>query len=176
MKQYSIPFRGLKNGFHQFEFKVDDDFFADFAYSLVKQANINIGLTLEKKESMIILDLNLEGEITLDCDKCLANYRKQINTQDRQIARYSDEDVENLDDELLIIKKNDQEIDLSNIIYELINVSVPYIKVCEDPGNKPSCDKVMIEKLAVFTTAQEEDKENEAADPRWDALKNLKNN
>ncbi len=176
LKQYSISFRGLKNGFHQFDFKIEDNFFAEFEYSLVKHATVNLSLKLEKKENMLILDLTLDGEITLDCDKCLANYSQQISTTDRQIARYMDEVESDVDDELIIIKKNDQEIDLTNIIYELVNVSVPYIKVCENPGNTPACDKAMIEKLAVFTAAEEEDKSNDIADPRWEALKNLKNN
>ena len=44
LKQYSIPFTGLKIGQHQFGFDVDSTYFNEFEYSLVKKGLLKVNL------------------------------------------------------------------------------------------------------------------------------------
>lgn len=177
LKQYSIPFTGLKIGQHQFTFEVGDRFFNEFEYSLVKQGLLKVDLLLEKQETMLVLDFHITGYIKLNCDKCLADYPHQINAKDRLIAKFSN--IEDLQDseEVMVLSKNDSEIDTSSFIYEMINLAAPYINVCEDPGNLSDCDQEMLSKLKEFSEEQEQEKEkSDDNDPRWDKLKNISKN
>ncbi|MEO5909690.1 MAG: DUF177 domain-containing protein [Pelobium sp.] len=174
LKQYSIPFTGLKNGQHQFNYDVDFHFFNEFEYSLVKNGLLKVDLVLDKQETMMVLEFHIQGSIFLSCDKCLADFPYQLDTKDRLIAKFSDIEEELDSEEVVILTKNENEIDVSPFIYEMINLAAPYINLCEDPGNMDSCDQEMLAKVAELSEGQEE--KIEKSDPRWDILKNIRKN
>jgi len=170
LRNFSIPFTGLKLGKHQFEFEVTDAFFDEFEYSLVKKANLKCQVELEKQETMIILNFQINGTIDANCDRCLSAYPQEVAITEQQVAKFSDEAMDE-DEEIIILTKNDHEIDVSKLIYEYINVALPLITVCDDEGETPYCDKEMLDNLNKLTANTEQ---NEQVDPRWDALKKFK--
>ncbi len=170
LKNYSIPFTGLALGKHLFEFEIKDAFFDEFDYSLVKKADLKCVVELEKQETMLILDFKITGTIDATCDRCLSQYPQVLDIQEQQIAKFSDEDITE-DDEIITLGKSEHEIMLAGLIYEYINVAVPFILVCNDEGNTPYCDKEMLDSLNKLT---ENNEQNESTDPRWDTLKKFK--
>ena len=170
LRNYSIPFTGLKLGKHQFEYDVNDAFLNEFEYSLVKKADLKCRVELEKQETMLILTFDITGTIDANCDRCLAQYPQQVDIHEQAIAKFSEEAVDE-DEEIITLTKNDHEINIAGLIYEYINVALPFITVCDNEGNTPYCDKEMLDKLNKLTANNEQ---NEQADPRWDALKNIK--
>lgn len=176
LKQYSIPFTGLKIGQHQFTFEVDGSFFDEFEYSLVKDGLLSVSLLLEKRETLMTLDFEIKGKVQLSCDKCLSNFSHEVDTKDRLIAKFTEsEDLADSDD-VLVITKKETEVDVAPFIYEMINLSVPYISICEDPGNTPNCDVEMLNKIDELSSDNESSGESEQQDPRWDKLKNISKN
>jgi len=173
LKQYSIPFTGLKIGHYQFDYDVNRSFFDEFEYSLIKDGKLKVKLDLEKQETLMILDFKIEGEIELNCDKCLADFPNQISVTDRLIAKFSDNEDLGDTEEVMVIKKNEVEIDVSSFIYEVITLAAPYVSVCKEPGELSTCDQDMLKKLNDFLVEQDK---NELTDPRWDILKNIKKN
>lgn len=176
LKQYSIPFTGLKIGQHQFTFEVDKLFFDEFEYSLVKDGLLSINLLLEKRETLMTLDFEIKGKVQLSCDKCLSSFPHEVDTKERLIAKFTEsEDLADSED-VLIITKNETEVDVAPFIYEMITVSVPYISICEDPGNTKDCDVEMLKKIDELSVDNEDGVESEQQDPRWDKLKNIRKN
>ncbi len=172
LQPYCIPFTGLKLGKHEFSFTIDKTFFDEFEYSLVKNGKLKLELELDRQETMLILNFHVKGEIFLNCDVCLAQYPTEIDFKERQIAKFSEKDLEEETEEIMILHKADHEINISNLVYEYINLSVPYINRCGDTGNTQWCDKEMIEKL--HNLSKNEDQKS--LDPRWEALNKIKNN
>ncbi|MEJ7778223.1 MAG: DUF177 domain-containing protein [Daejeonella sp.] len=173
LQQYSIPYTGLNLGIHQFEFEVGDAFFTEFEYSLVKSAALKVKLDLEKQETMMILNFHISGEMKLGCDVCLADYPYDVEINERQIAKFTGStDLEEDTEEIIVLAKNENEINVASLIYEYINLAVPYINRCGDEGNTEWCDQEMIEKLKQLSGDARAEDEN--ADPRWEALKNIK--
>jgi uncharacterized protein len=170
LRNYSIPFTGLALGKHLFEYAIADTFFDEFEYSLVKKADLKCLVELEKQETMLILNFHIKGVIDAKCDKCLAQYPQILDVHEQQIAKFSEEEIDE-DEEIITLGKNDHEIMLAGLIYEYINVAVPFISVCNDEGNTPYCDKEMLESLNKLSVNNEQ---NEQTDPRWDALKKFK--
>lgn len=140
----------------------------------MKNANLKVELELDKQETMLILLFHITGEIFHTCDVCLSEFPSRVDINERQIVKFGSEDVEDDTEEIIVLNKNEHEIDVSTLIYEYVNLAVPYISRCEDAGNTQWCDKEMIEKLQKLSAKEEE--ENDSADPRWDALKKIKNN
>jgi uncharacterized metal-binding protein YceD (DUF177 family) len=171
LQQYRIPFVGLKPGKHQFDFEIDERFFNEFEYSLVKTGKLQVKLELDKQETMLILDFDIRGDIFLNCDVCLADFPSPIEVVERQIAKFGDEDIEEDTEEIIVLARNEHEIDVSVLIYEYINLAVPFINRCEDEGNTQWCDKAMIAKLEELSSPKEE--ETNDVDPRWEALKKI---
>ncbi|WP_316811303.1 DUF177 domain-containing protein [Pedobacter heparinus] len=175
LKQFSIPFTGLKIGKHQFDFEIDNSFFDAFEYSLVKKGNLKAEVELDKQETMLILHFHINGTIVLDCDKCLAEFEAPISIQERQIVKFAEDELESDDLEIIVLSKKESEISIADLVYEFITVAVPYIKICEENGTGVKCDQEMItrlESLAVGSKQEEEEQQND--DPRWAALKKLK--
>lgn len=169
LQQYHIPFTGLKTGKHQFAYQIDKHFFDEFEYSLVKDGALDVRLELDKQETFLILQFHILGSIQIACDVCLADYPFAIDFKERLLVKFSDnEDWVNDTDEVLILSKNDHEIDVSLPIYDYINLAVPYISRHDDVSQ---CDQEMIAKLKELSVEQKEQKEN--VDPRWDALKKI---
>ena len=76
------------------------------------------------------------------------------------------------DDDLVTIDENEGLLDVSWFIYEFIALAIP-IKHVHEPG---MCNAAMIEALEEHSAARSSDEEDEQAiDPRWEALKKLKN-
>jgi len=170
LKEFSIPFTGLKLGKHQFEFVVNDAFFDEFEYSLVKKANLLCKVELDRQETMLILNFAINGTIDANCDRCLAQYPQHVDIHEQQVAKFSEEAIGE-DEEIIILTKNDHEINIAGLIYEYINVAMPFITVCIDEGKTPYCDKEMLDNLNKLSANTEQD---EQPDPRWDALKKFK--
>ncbi len=173
LQEFRIPFKGLKAGKHSFQFDVNQAFFDQFEYSLVKSGNLKVDLELDKQETMLLLLFNIKGDIYLNCDVCLANFPFVVDLEERQIAKFTgDENLEDDTEEIVMLNRNEFEIDVSPLVYEFINVAVPYISRCADEGNTQYCDKEMIKKLDELSARKTQ--ENEGADPRWEALRNIK--
>lgn len=174
LKLFLLPFTGLKVGKHQFDYQIEDSFFDAFEYSLAKKGNCDVILNLEKQETMLILDFSIEGTVFLNCDKCLGNYPQAINAKDRLIAKFSHEDLVNSTDEVVVLSKNESDIDVSAFIYEMINLAVPYVSVCENPGQLATCDTEILNKIETLSVDKPSD--GEISNSPWEILKNLKNN
>jgi len=170
LKTYSIPFSGLKLGKHDFDYVINNTFFDEFEYSLVKKADLQCHIEMEKQETMLFLNFRIKGTIGMTCDKCLAEFPHSVDIQEQQIAKFSEEEMDE-DEEIITLTKNDHEINISGLIYEYVNVAAPFTAVCGDEGNTPYCDKEMIDRLNQLSADSDHD---DKTDPRWDALKNIK--
>ena len=77
MEQFSeffIPFAGLKEGVHQFDFKLNNKFFEKFDFVDFQKAQIQVNLALEKK--ITLLKFNLKKELILKILRIKSNYQK----------------------------------------------------------------------------------------------------
>ena len=174
LKQFSIPFTGLKLGKHQFDFEIEKSFFDAFEYSLVKDGVLKAIVELDKQETLMILSFHIWGTIQLNCDKCLAEFGQPIEIKERQIVKFAEDELESDDLEIIVLNRKESEIDISEMIYEFINVAIPYINKCEQAGTDQKCDPEMLATLDKLASGNEEKEEDKTADPRWEALKKLK--
>jgi len=173
LKQYRIPFSGLAAGKHDFDFEINDKFFDCYEHSLVKKGNLTANVSLQKQETMLIVNFDIKGTIKLNCDVCLTEFDAPVTFQERLIVKFVNEEWDNETDEVVILNKTDHELDIANLLYEYINVQVPYYAKCSEQGVNITCDPEMIAKIS---TEEGTEIEEENIDPRWAALKNIKNN
>ena len=76
--KYNIEFKGLKEGLHEYEYKVDDKFFEHFNESLVKNGDITVKAKLEKRSAFLKLHFTISGCLEPICDRCLDEYQQDV--------------------------------------------------------------------------------------------------
>lgn len=82
------------------------------------------------------MTFKIKGNIDADCDKCAAITSIKIEGEFRVFIKLHDELAlsNELDDpEILFIKTDTPEIDLSSYLYEFSHLCIPFIKSCEKP-------------------------------------------
>lgn len=180
LKEYIIPFIGLKDGSHEFSFRVNDAFFEEFPDSEIKKADIRINAEMIKRPHMLSFDVRMEGQASLPCDRCGNDYREDIRGN-WQLVISLNADAFNDEDDLISLPAGAHEFDLAQYIYEYVNLLLPSRRVCGDPPDpkRGNCDPDIIAQLEKLAPGTETDTESPAAedpesDPRWDALKNIK--
>ncbi len=166
LRAFKINIFGLSNNPHSFDFSFDEAFFAEFEDSLVSKGKGTCHVDLMKSDSMITLDLFIEGSIELECDRSLELFDYPISTKQEVIFKYGDEERE-LSEDVFVIIKDQQEINIGEFIYEFIMLEVPMKKLHPKFQNDDN------ESDELIYSDDSEDKE-EGIDPRWAALKSLK--
>ena len=165
---FEIPFVGLKLGTHEFEFDVNDTFFASLPYSLIEKGSIKVWLDLEKKETMLIANFECFGHVEQICSRCNESALVEIDSDLAVIYKFSHEEEETNDDNLLIVNYDAYELDVSQQVYEMISLALP-IRPMHEEGE---CDEEMV-KLIEKYQIKEEKKDEDDIDPRWSVLKGL---
>lgn len=171
-KEYVIPFVGLKLGVHEFTFDVTDSFFEEFEYSIISSGDVKVTLRLDKRETMLIGDFEIEGTVRAACDRCTDMAEVEIDGEYQLIFKFDDEPSD--DESLVVLYPEDYEIDLTDHILELITVSLPS-RLVHDEGE---CNEEMMNLIEQYSfnasSDVEEDESEDEVDPRWEALKKLK--
>jgi uncharacterized protein len=174
LREFEIPYVGLRIGVHKYSFDINGTFFGYFKNSLLQDCDVKVNLEFEKKETFFILNFFIDGSVKTECDRCLIPFDKPIFGDYVCYVKFA-EDPSKMEEEpdVLFIGREQTVIDLSQLIYEYINLCLPMQKLgCERPGEEPQCNK---EVLKYLKPESGETKNNDEVDPRWDALKNLKN-
>lgn len=172
LRQYRIPFVGLKNGTHYFNFEVDNRFFTNFENAPIQQSLLNVFITFEKKESHFYLIFDIEGTVKTECDRCLKTIDLPVEFRHPVYIKFHDQRTSqtNEDPDIIYIDPGETFIDLVDLIYEFSVLSLPIQKTCEDTIESKACDPKVLEKLEKKKKKNEGKKNN---DPRWDQLKKL---
>lgn len=173
--RYIIAFQGLKEGEHVFEFDVDNAFFEGLEYSVIEKGKLKTIVHLIKGSRHLELDVAIDGYVDVICDRCLDEYPENISFEGRIYVKFGEE-THNDDDEIWVISRDENDLDLTHYIYESINLSLPYKKIHPDDKHGIStCNPDMLEKLEKHIIEETKNQE-EITDPRWDKLKDLLKN
>ena len=168
---FSIPFKGLKNGIHQYQYRIDQSFFQHFEDSPVSSSDIDLSVQLDKRPDFIVLQFDFKGTVKADCDRCLAPIDLPVVDSQRLMVKLAEGVSE--DPDIVFVHPEASNINVSSYIYEFILLAMPMIKVydCENDEN-PACNFEMLEYLK---RGDEEEKKDASPNPIWDELKKLDN-
>ncbi len=173
LKEFDIPFVGLKFGSHQFTYKVDNTFLEIFEFDEFNAANVSVDLSFEKKSTLFELTFNINGSVNVDCDISTEPFNLPIENELPLVVKFGDE-FNNENEELLVIPHGEYELNVAQYIYEAIVLAVPSKRV--HPGIEDgSLDSEILNKLEELAPKESKDKEEKEIDPRWNKLKNLLN-
>ncbi|MEM6516256.1 MAG: DUF177 domain-containing protein [Bacteroidota bacterium] len=173
LKEYTIPYVGLKLGKHHFDYQIDKTFFEHFEYDDFNDADLKTNLVFEKKTTLLELNFNVLGSVNLNCDLTNEPYNQPVEGQYKLVVKFGIEYNDEFED-ILILPHGEYEINVAQYIYETIILGIPAKRV--HPGVEDgTLDSDILKKLEELSPKLEDEKQktSEDIDPRWDTLKKL---
>jgi len=166
LKDFNIPFSGLKIGKHIFDYSIDNQFFKHYNYEEFNDANIKIDVILDKKSTFFELHFSHKGTVNVPCDISNENFDLPIKGNLLLIVKFGEE-FNDENDEILILPHGEFQVNVAQYIYEMIALSVPLKRIHPAALNTEEEE---------FDDTEEQETNDTIQDPRWDKLKNFLTN
>lgn len=144
-----------------------DSFFEELDQEEIKGGEVEAEVNVTRTGEIFHLAFKLEGRVKVICDRCLDLVELPVSVEESIDAYYSDEDVSN-DEDTVVLPTSEDGMDVSWLIYELILTSLPTKRVHEEGA----CNSEMQELIDRYDGGEG----GGESDARWDALKNIRNN
>ena len=169
LRNYDIVFSGLKNGKHEFKFEIDKEFFQLFdTEQEFTEPKIVADVLMEKHTTFLEFWIKTGGMVNLVCDITNDQFDHPIENEMKVLVKFGEE-YDDSEIDVITIPSKDHAFNIAQLIYENVMLSIPMKKV------SPNISKEDLEILEKFSP-KDEIVEEPKSDPRWEALKNLKDN
>ncbi|MEO6188887.1 MAG: DUF177 domain-containing protein [Ginsengibacter sp.] len=175
-REFEVAFVGLKPGFHEFNYQVDEKFFADYTEADFTNCEARIKVTLEKNTSFMMLKFEVGGSVNVICDRCGNMLQMELwdefNMVVKQVENPEEMNTNEEDPDIFYISRTESHLHLADWIYEFVSLSVPTHRMCsEEEIGGPQCNK---EALAMLKKMQSGQIENNH--PLQEGLEKLRKN
>ena len=171
LKLFNIPFVGLNQGNHLFEYEIDNSFFEAFDFDEFHDSLIVVSLDFMKKNTFFELYFRIEGSVHIDCEISLESYDQEIDGKFDLIVKFGSEYHDDVD-KILVLPHGETHINVSQYIYELVILSVPSKRV-HPKVLDGTMESKALKKLKELEITDKNLTNNKDTDPRWDKLKGL---
>ena len=174
-RAFTVNIVGLGNKVHHFEFEMGNDFFREFGTELLSEGSLKAEVALDKRETFIGASFQINGSVKLICDRSLDPFDYQIQTERNLVFKYGDADEE-LSDEIIMIHRDSDSLELGQYIFEFIALEIPMKKLHPRFHDEEAEDDNAEGKIIYSSKPSPDDDrtDGEDIDPRWDVLKKLK--
>ncbi len=173
LKLKTLPF-----GTHAIECHLDESFFNIDEQNEVRHADVDVTLNVTRKsESTYRLEIACDGTVTIPCDRCLDDLDLPVEVDYCLNVEQMGTELDDSNDELLIVPSDWRELDAAPIVRDTVLLAIPMTHCHE---NEEDCNVDMLDLLdshlaeVVPDDADDTQSETTGTDPRWEALKKLK--
>ena len=90
LKEYLIPFTGLKIGKHHFDYQIDNSFFEHFNFDEYNSVNVKVSVELDKKHTMLELGFSHKGTVNVFCDVTGEPFDLKIKAKSKLVVQFGD--------------------------------------------------------------------------------------
>ena len=173
LKEFNIPFVGLKEGSHLFKYHIDKTFFEAYQFDEYNDSNVTCNIELTKKSTLMEFLFTIEGNVNIPCDITNELFDQNIEGALKLVVKFGHEyNDDNID--ILIIPHDSYQVNIAQYIYELIVLSVPSKRVHPKVENGTMESEALnkLEELKIKDN-NKNTVEEKTTDPRWDKLKDL---
>lgn len=151
-RPFDIAFVGLRQGVHEYVYEITDKFFADYDEQDFTNCHATIKLSLDKSSSFMLLKFEVGGTIEIGCDRCGNSLPLQLWDEFNTVVKLVEEpemmNEQEEDPDVHYISRTESHINVSDWLYEFINLSIPMQRMCSESeiGGR-YCNKAVLDKL-----------------------------
>ncbi len=173
LKIKTLPF-----GTHAVECHLDESFFNDMEQTEVRRADVDVTVNVTRKsETTYRLEIACHGSVTVPCDRCLDDLDLPVDEEYRLNVEQTGNELDDSNDELLVVPSEWRELDTAPLVRDTVLLAIPMTH-CHDSEDDCNADMLdMLESHRVETVHDDDDQpqsETTGTDPRWEALKKLR--
>jgi uncharacterized metal-binding protein YceD (DUF177 family) len=163
MEEYDVPIYGMKEGVYEYGFTAGMEFFEYFGNPDLTTGSLEILLKVVRRSQFLEFHFEVRGTLRVVCDRCLEEFDYPVESSELLYLRFG-EGYEEVDDNVLVIPKEESKFNIAQHVYEYAMLSLPLQKTHPDGR----CNPEMLKKLEDHRRLKPEE-----TDPRWDILKKL---
>ena len=167
-RKFEISIFNLSNKVHEYRFPINETLIGLFEQSIAERGEGNCEVTLTRSETMMTLHFNLKARVELICDISVKPFWHDIAVEKDIMVKFGEEKAE-LSEDVIVIPWDTQFFNVAEYIYQFLLLSIPMKRIHPDIKDEERPDIVYSS-----TEREQEEKRDEAIDPRWAALKHLK--
>ena len=127
--KFIIPLNGLTAGENLLSWQAGKEFFDSFENTEILDAHLDADVRVEKSGRYIGVDCDVRGEVVVECDRCLDELDMPVDVEIRLSVKYgseeSSEEPQPGEREVIFVPDTDAELDMSQIIYDYVCLSLP---------------------------------------------------
>ena len=128
LNTFKIDIFRLENKQYMHEFEGNNDFFEALDQNLIQKGHFNATVALSKNETMIQMIYKISGSVELTCDRSLDLFDFPVDITQKMILKFSDHNEE-ITEELMLIDRNAQYINVAQDIFDFIGLQIPIKKL-----------------------------------------------
>jgi uncharacterized protein len=177
-KTYSVEVPKLRFGSNEESFVIDSSFFTEFEFSPIQEGNLKVVAKIDRSVTHLDTVFHFKGEIMIECDRCLEPYPYPLDFETRVVYSF-DPELEFDTDEVVLIEESTPVLYFATDFYDFIVLQIPLRRVPE--ASVHLCAPNVLELLGLNPDGTEKpvseveaETEEDETDPRWLALKKLK--
>lgn len=131
--KYTIDYQGLSLGQHDLSFDFSDDLFALYEESPIKKGSGTIDIMLDKHASFMELEVDIDGLVEVECDRCTDFYEQPIHYEGDVVVKISERvSDEESDEDIIWLSPREPRLDLRQWLYESVLLSLPLARLHPD--------------------------------------------
>ena len=138
----------------EFRWKADTEFFQQFDNQDILSADIGIDGVAVKTGHSIDVDLDVRGRVKVRCDRCLGDLVLPVETKALLSIRTEGEDATDGERDVIVPEGSAAEVDLRQVIYDYVCLSLPLQKVHPEGECDPDTVKFLSQGVGDEEAAQ----------------------
>ena len=176
-RAFEVAFVGLKPGVHEFNYELDDEFFAEKGAEDFSNPHASVKMTLEKNTGFMLLKFEVGGKADVTCDRCgnplAIDLWDEFKMLVKLVENAEEMNEQEEDPDVYYISRTESHLSVEDWIYEFVMLSVPMQKMCpiEKMGG-PQCNLEVLKKLKEMELKHSENNANAL----WKGLDKFKEN
>lgn len=187
--EFKLQLKSMPEGVERFDYHLDKTFFMNMENADVREADLDVKLTVVNRGGIYNLDFAITGSVTLLCDRCLDDLVLPIDAPYHIAVKYGD-CYNDESDELLEIPESDNFLNVAYMVYDTVALAIP-IKHVHPLGKCNRAMSAILKKHRAHSIDDDEEALDDEffdevddmgsasespTDSRWDELKKLNDN
>ena len=148
MQPFIVPLSDLPSGKTLLRWHAEGQFFSAFENSEILDADLIVGVKVEKSGRYAGVEMDVEGTVVVECDRCLGDLELPVSVHPSFSIKFGEAREEQSsapegEREILILSESDADLDLRQVIYDYVCTSLPLMRVHPDGECDPETVKYL---------------------------------
>lgn len=127
------------------DIELDGHFFADLEQEEISDGKVNVHLDIRAMtDGIFTINISAEGVVTVACDRCLDPLELEVKTEEQVRLKHSEAEESDAPD-MIYADTGSATYDLSWIVYEIIETSLPLQRVHPHGKCNPDVEKYILQ-------------------------------